>query len=99
MTIGDLNGPKNLVADMAQQHIVNGERYNVIPAYLEKANDNLDIKVNALVTKILFKGNKAVGVEYLDENVGIIGGIIGFIFGSDIKRTVFACKEVIVSGG
>ncbi|EDO38956.1 predicted protein, partial [Nematostella vectensis] len=63
-----------------------GIRWNTANAYLRPAiqRTNLQADTRALITRVLFEGNKAVGVEYHADN--------------QIRR-VRAKKEVIISGG
>ena len=65
-----------------------GYRWSTASAYLRPAlnrpEKNLSVESKVLVTKILFDGKKAIGVEYIQ--------------GGKTKK-VFAENEVIVSGG
>jgi choline dehydrogenase len=63
-----------------------GERHSTADAWLKPAlkRDNLTIETYAHVTRIIFEGIRAVGVEYAHEN--------------QIKRA-FAEREVILCGG
>jgi choline dehydrogenase len=63
-----------------------GRRWSTAQAYLKPAlaRPNLDLQVRALVTRILFEGARAVGVEY-----GVGGA----------TRTVRAAREVLLCGG
>ena len=65
-----------------------GFRWSTATAYLRPAlsrpEKNLDVESKVFVTKILFDGKKAVGIEYIQ--------------GGETKK-VFAENEVIISGG
>jgi choline dehydrogenase len=63
-----------------------GRRWSTAQAYLKPAlaRPNLSLQVGALVTRILFEGQRAVGVEYA------IGGRL---------HTVRAAREVLLCGG
>ena len=65
-----------------------GYRWSTASAYLRPAlnspQKNLNVESKVLVTKILFDGKKAIGVEYVQ--------------GGETKK-VYAENEVIVSGG
>ncbi|KAH9637944.1 hypothetical protein HF086_003646 [Spodoptera exigua] len=62
-------------------------RYTTARAYLPPQSErpNLNIKLHAHVTKVLFRRKKAIGVEYVDENGN--------------TKVVKARKEVILSAG
>ena len=55
-------------------------------AFLKPAmkRSNLTVKTNALVSKVLFKGNNAIGIEWIENN--------------ELKQA-YSSKEVILSGG
>ena len=65
--------------------IHNGKRWSASQAYLRPALDrkNLTAQDRAMTLKVIFEGDKAVGVEYMHKN--------------QIKRAK-ANKEVILSG-
>lgn len=82
----DYNGQEQFGAAYAQRTIARGRRQSAAIAYLRPARGrkNLQIKTNALVTRIQFEGERAIGVEVL----------------SGRKPTrIRARREVIVSGG
>nr|ASF79657.1 glucose oxidase [Mythimna separata] len=86
--IQDMNNPNTPEGFcVAQAFNADGQRYTTARAYLEpkSVRPNLDVKLNSVVTRVLFDGDRAYGVEYIDENC--------------IKRTVNATKEVILSAG
>src|SRR5262249_44786865 len=64
----------------------NGRRWSTAVGYLRPARRrrNLAIAANALASRILFSGRRAVGVEYVQQGV---------------TRTAFVDGEVIVAGG
>lgn len=86
--IGDVNGEKTIVFDYPQRSTRNGVKSNLFRAYilpiLEKRT-NLDVIDFAYVEKIIFDGNKAIGVIYTDYN--------------NNEQTVYAAKEIIISAG
>ena len=64
----------------------NGERWSVARAYLDPARGrpNLHIETNALATRILFEGARAVGVEFDQDGQ---------------RRTLRARREVLLAAG
>ena len=62
-----------------------GRRYSAARAYLHPAiaRGNVALETNALVTRLLFEGNRAVGVEYLQYG----------------NRREARAREIILSGG
>jgi 4-pyridoxate dehydrogenase len=63
----DYNGAQQEGFGRSQQTIRDGRRCSAAVAYLRPAlaRPNLEVETNALATKILFEGRRAVGVEYL----------------------------------
>lgn len=82
----DYNGAEQEGFSPLQFTTRNGKRSSAAVAYLHPASGrpNLSITTRAHVTRILFEGQKAIGVEY--------------IRGGKIQKT-YADREVIVSGG
>ena len=82
----DYNGAQQEGFGYSQQTIRDGRRCSAAAAYLRPAmaRPNLDVETNALATKILFEGHRAVGVEYLKANEPRIGR---------------AEREVVLAGG
>jgi 4-pyridoxate dehydrogenase len=82
----DYNGAKQEGFGRSQQTIRNGRRCSAAVAYLRPAlaRPNLAVEVKALATRIVFEGDRAVGVEYLK------GGE---------RLTARAHREVILAGG
>ena len=82
----DFNGPKQEGFGPYQLTIHEGRRWSAASAYLSPALDrpNLKIESNAHVTRVLFEGSHAVGVEYAQKKE---------------KFQVRAIREVILSGG
>jgi choline dehydrogenase len=82
----DFNGPRQEGAGYFQLTARNGRRWSTAVGYLRPARrrPNLAIACDALATRILFSGRRAIGVEYRQ------GGAI---------RTASADAEVIVAGG
>ena len=83
----DINGYKQEGFGVLDSSVFNGERWSTARAYLDDARKrpNLAVKTKSNVEKILFKGNRAVGLRYIDAS------------GKECK--VFAAKEVILSTG
>jgi 4-pyridoxate dehydrogenase len=82
----DLNGPENSGVGRSQNTVRSGRRCSAAVAYLRPAmqRDNLTVEVNALVTRVLIEGGRAVGVEYRH--------------GGDTK-VARASREVLLCGG
>jgi 4-pyridoxate dehydrogenase len=82
----DYNGAQQEGFGRSQQTIRDGRRCSAAVAYLRPAlaRSNLEVAVNALVTRILIEGGRAVGVEYLS--------------GSE-RHVARAEREVILAGG
>jgi len=82
----DINGEDQEGVSWYQLTVKNGLRCSAAVAYLHPVmrRPNLQIETNALVTRILFEGKRAVGVEFRRHGE---------------TRTVGAAKEVILSGG
>jgi choline dehydrogenase len=82
----DFNGPRQEGAGYFQLTAKNGRRWSTAAGYLRQARGrpNLAVALNALATRILFSGRRAVGIEYRQ---------------GDATRTAFADAEVILAGG
>ncbi|MFD1561125.1 GMC family oxidoreductase [Paraburkholderia silviterrae] len=82
----DHNGAKPEGFGPSDRTILNGRRISSAVAYLRPARrrKNLKVETNAHVTRLLFQGMRAIGVEYLQ--------------GGKVKRA-YATMEVISSGG
>jgi 4-pyridoxate dehydrogenase len=82
----DYNGAQQEGFGRSQQTIRDGRRCSAAVAYLRPAltRPNLAVEVEALATRIIFEGHRAVGVEYLKD-----GG----------QRVARAEREVILAGG
>jgi choline dehydrogenase len=83
---GDFNGPEPEGAGIWPVTIRNGIRVSSATAYLQSAvrRANLELLLKSHVTRVLFTGTRATGVQYVH------GGA---------KRTASARREVIVSAG
>jgi choline dehydrogenase len=82
----DFNGERQSGVGLYQFSFRNGRRTHAAEAFLDPAlqRPNLDLVADALVTRLLFEGRRAVGVEYLCNG----------------ERHVAHCqREVIVSAG
>jgi choline dehydrogenase len=82
----DFNGPSQEGVGYFQLTSRNGRRWSTAVGYLKEARrrPNLKVETNALATRIVFEGRRAVGVEYRQ---------------GDATRTAYADGEVILSGG
>jgi 4-pyridoxate dehydrogenase len=82
----DYNGARQDGFGRMQSTIRNGRRCSAADAYLRPAlrRANLSVEVNALATRIVFEGSKAVGVEYAKDG----------------KKTIARGeREVLLAGG
>ncbi|MGC2526006.1 MAG: choline dehydrogenase [Stellaceae bacterium] len=82
----DYNGEQQEGFGRSQMTIRDGRRCSAAVAYLRPAmaRPNLEILVQALATRILFEGGRAVGVEYVKAGE---------------RHTAWAEREVILAGG
>ncbi len=82
----DFNGSRQEGAGYFQLTAKNGRRWSTAAGYLRQARKRptLKIELNALATRILFSGRRAIGVEYRQ---------------GDATRTAYADAEVILAGG
>lgn len=84
----DYNAASQAGIALTQQNIFRGRRLSTSVAFLRpnRHRRNLDVRVNATVSRILFEGTRAVGVSY--ARAGEAG-----------QRVIRARREVIISGG
>jgi choline dehydrogenase len=84
----DFNGPSQEGAGYFQLTARNGRRWSTAVGYLKEARrrSNLTVVPNALATRVLFSGKRAVGVEYRSNS-------------GQTTHTAYADGEVILSGG
>ncbi len=82
----DFNGPSQEGAGYFQLTARNGRRWSTAVGYLKEARQrpNLTVVPNALATRVLFSGKRAIGVNYRQ---------------GDAVHTAHADGEVILSGG
>jgi choline dehydrogenase len=82
----DFNGPTQEGAGYFQLTARHGRRWSTAVGYLRPARRraNLAIVSNALASRILFSGRRAIGVEYRQ---------------GEAKRIAYANREVILAGG
>jgi choline dehydrogenase len=82
----DFNGPTQEGAGYFQLTARNGRRWSTAVGYLKEARrrQNLRVEVDALATRVLFSGRRAIGVEYRQ---------------GETTYTAYAEGEVILSGG
>ena len=81
----DFNGANQEGAGYYQANTRNGRRISTAVGYLRPAQKraNLRVEVEALATRILFEGKRAVGVEYIQHG----------------QTRVVRAREVILAGG
>jgi len=75
----------------------NGTRERLLDA-AEKSDGKLRIQTDALASRVVFEGTRAVGVEYLAGN-SLYRASRGVAANSPETRTACARREVILSGG
>ncbi|XP_054157692.1 L-sorbose 1-dehydrogenase-like [Oppia nitens] len=82
----DINGPKQLGVALCQTYVsTSGVRMSSSNSYLEgNRRPNLDISVHSRVTRVLFNGHTATGVEYVRDG---------------LKNVAKVKKEIIISAG
>lgn len=82
----DFNGARQEGIGWYQMTAKNGERHSAVDAYLRPALDrsNLTVETHAQVTRILFEGRRAIGVEYVQNEQTV---------------QIHVEREVILSGG
>ena len=82
----DFNGARQEGAGYFQLTTRNGRRCSTAVGYLRQARrrGNLAVVSNALATRVLFSGRRAVGIEYRE---------------GETTRTAYADGEVILAGG
>lgn len=84
--VDDVNGYRQEGFAPFDSNIENGERYDAARTYIDPIRDraNLDVVTGARVTRVVFDGTRATGVELASRRHG---------------RTVVNGAEVILSGG
>jgi choline dehydrogenase len=82
----DFNGPRQEGAGYFQLTAKNGRRWSSAAGYLRQAQrrPNLALKTDALATRVLFSGRRAIGIEYRQAGT---------------TETAYADGEVILAGG
>ena len=83
---------------------LNGRRWGIRERVFETAADlpdNLTLKPNCLVTRVLFDGKRAVGVEYLDAPYQYRASPLAKPDGPEpvARKIMFASHEVIIAAG
>ena len=86
--MGDYNGESPFGFSIAKMTIRNGKRCSTATAFLHPVMErsNLHIGTGVTVRSVIFEGNKAVGVSYVQEP-------------NNIEGSVRARREVILSAG
>ncbi|MGE2735886.1 choline dehydrogenase [Mycolicibacterium vaccae] len=84
--VDDVNGYRQEGFSSFDRNIAGGERYSSARAYVDTVRDrkNLHVVTGALVTRVVFEGTKAVGVEIASRRGG---------------KRIIRSAEVILSGG
>lgn len=74
--VPDFNGPTMFGTGWHHLDVVDGRRQGALEAYLEPVLDrpNLTLQVDALTTRVMVDGGRAVGVEYLQRPAAPPGG-------------------------
>jgi len=82
----DVNGADQEGVTYYQLTVKNGQRCSAAVAYLHPAmrRANLRVETDALTTRVIFEGRRAVGIEYLKNGA---------------RRVARAAREVILCGG
>jgi choline dehydrogenase len=82
----DFNGEQTEGAGLWQVTIADGVRVSAASAYLHpvRHRSNLEVRTRVLVTRVLFEGRRATGVEYLEGTT---------------RREARAAREVILAAG
>lgn len=90
-TRADPNGPEKVSFTPTEYNKKKGRRVSSYRGYIEpflQSRPNLKVLVNSTVKRVVFKGNRAVGVVYETEHKGKV-----------TKKSVKARKEIIISAG
>jgi choline dehydrogenase len=82
----DFNGIRQEGAGLYQLTVKDGKRHSAAAAFLVPILDrpNLAVQTSALVTRLLFEGTRAIGVEYLQR---------------ETLHQVYVSQEVVLSAG
>lgn len=82
----DYNGAEQHGAGLFQVSIRDGRRVSAADAYLRPGlrTGNITVRIGALASRVVFSGDRAVGVTYLRRGV---------------ENTAFCAREVILCGG
>ena len=82
----DINGEQQEGFGRMDMTVKNGVRWSAANAYLKPAmkRPNLEVRTQALASRIVFEGTRAVGVRYLQ---------------SGVEHEVRARREIVLSGG
>lgn len=83
--LSDINGRRQEGFGRQDQTVDRGLRWGASRAYLHpvRRRKNLEVRTGALVTRVLFAGNRAIGVEYMRGK----------------RRHIVRAREVVLSGG
>jgi choline dehydrogenase-like flavoprotein len=97
--VADMNGDTREGAAYFQHNVDGRFRSQPAQTYLRVARKrpNLQVKVEAMATKVLFDGRRAIGVEF--EKGAHLYAADPAARGAGTKQTVTARREVILAGG
>ncbi|WP_088289734.1 choline dehydrogenase [Kineosporia sp. A_224] len=93
----DVNGYRQEGFSAFDRNVHRGRRLSAARAYLHpvKGRGNLEVRTRAFVTKVLFRGTKAIGVEV--AKAPLWGGAPGRYSAGSVER--IEAGEVILAGG
>ena len=76
-SLDDFNGPVRTGVARTDSTVLNGIRQSSAIAYLQNPADNLTLKLNSQIHRVLFEGNRAIGVEMVNgEKVFADGEVV-----------------------
>lgn len=93
----DYNGLPFRGAWLLQNSHKNGARYSVYDAYLKPAmrRQNLEVKTNSQVARIVFEGRRATGVALLDQPQTILRATKGIV----LSAGAFGSPQILMISG
>jgi choline dehydrogenase len=103
--VSDFNGPSMLGAGWHHLDVRDGQRRGALASFLEPALDrpNLTLRTNATAMKLVFKGERCVGVKYRQAGPTVPAGDGRTVPSDESGRhgphTAHAAGEVIVCSG
>jgi choline dehydrogenase len=102
--VPDFNGPDMIGAGWHHIDVKNGARQGALQSFLEPVlpRPNLSLRTNAYATRLVFEGNRCVGVDYRQEAAPEPPGegrVLPVSLAEPGDRQVRAAREVIVCLG